>query len=208
MSAPSLKVVVAITSPIAFQTLNSHSVLRTCIQESLAFIRHYGAQAHLAVAGSSQNLSQISDIEFEKIVCDPNDAHQFALAIQTAAPVDLVMIHDSQRALTQTAQFERVFQGLTGDIDAVRPISAFTETLKSVTNDQFVAGTIDRNSMSRISTPELIRFSSIDFLASTSTWFVPLKVDAKIAAVLADANSTRINSENDLKLTQNLMDPK
>jgi 2-C-methyl-D-erythritol 4-phosphate cytidylyltransferase len=117
------------------------------------------------------------------------------------------MIHDSQRALTQTAQFERVFQGLTGDIDAVRPISAFTETLKSVTNDQFVAGTIDRNSMTRTSTPELIRFSSIDFLASTSTWFVPLKVDAKIAAVLADANSTRINSENDLKLMQNLLNP-
>jgi hypothetical protein len=54
----------------------------------------------------------------------------------------------------------------------------------------------------------LVRFSSIDFLASTSTWFVPLKVDAKIAAVLADANSARINSENEMKLMQNLLDPK
>ena len=208
MSAPSLKVVVAITSPIAFQTLNTHSVLRTCIQESLAFIRNYGSQAHLAVAGSSQDLSQISDIEFEKITCDPNDAHQLALAIQAAVPADLVMIHDSQRALTQTAQFDRVFNALTQDIDAVRPVSAFTETLKSVTNDQFVAGTIDRNSMFRISTPELIRYGSIDFQTSTSTWFVPLKDDAKIATVTADVDSARINSENELKLMQNLLDSK
>jgi hypothetical protein len=208
MSAPSLKVVVAITSPIAFQTLNSHSVLRTCIQESLDFIRKYGSQALLAVAGSSQDLSQISDIEFEKITCDPNDAHQLALAIQAAVAADLVMIHDSQRALTQTAQFDRVFKALAQNIDAVRPVSAFTETLKSVTNDQFVAGTIDRNSMFRISTPELIRYDSIDFQASTSTWFVPLKVDAKIATVTADVDSARINSEKELKLMQNLLDPK
>jgi len=208
MSAPSLKVVVAITSPIAFQTLNSHSVLRTCIQESLAFIRNYGSQAHLAVAGSSQDLSEISDIEFEKITCDPNDAHQLALAIQAAAPADLVMIHDSQRALTQTAQFDRVFKALAQDIDAVRPVSAFTETLKCVTNDQFVTGTIDRNSMFRISTPELIRYGSIDFQTSTSTWFVPLKDDAKIATVTADVDSARINSENELKLMQNLLDSK
>jgi hypothetical protein len=208
MSAPSLKVVVAITSPIAFESLSNETVLHACLQTSLAFVEKYGSTAQLSIAGSEQDLAQVSDSNFERIVCNPNDPHQLAVAIQSVAPTDYVMIHDSQRALTSLAQFDRVYAALTEQVDAVRPVSAFTETLKSVTDDHFVAGTIDRNSMSRISTPELIRFSAIDFQASTSTWFVPLLDNTKIATVAADLESARINSEKELKLMQNLLELK
>lgn len=208
MSAPSLKVVVAITSPIAFESLKNDTVLHVCSQTSLAFIAKYGSTAQLSIAGSEQDLAQVSDLNFEKIVCNPNDPHQLALALRSAAPTDYVMIHDSQRALTSLAQFDRVYAALTERVDAVRPVSAFTETLKSVSTDHFVAGTIDRNSMSRISTPELIRFSAIDFQASTSTWFVPLLEDTKVATVAADLESARINSGKELKLMQSLLELK
>lgn len=208
MSAPSLKVVVAITSPIAFESLNNETVFHACLQTSLAFVEKYGSNAQVSIAGSEQDLAQVFELKFEKILCNPNDPHQLALAVQSASPTDCVMIHDSQRALTGLAQFDRVYAALTEQVDAVRPVSAFTETLKSVTDDHFVAGTIDRNSMSRISTPELMRLSAIDFQASTSTWFVPLLDSAKIATVAAELESARINSEEELKLMQNLLDPK
>jgi hypothetical protein len=202
---PSLKVVVAITSPIAFQTLKNQSVLQTCLETAQEFVAHYGSSAHLAIAGSTEDLAQVVDLECEKIECDPNN---LVASLPNATPAELLMIHDSQRALTKVAQFQRVLEALTPGIDAVRPVSAFTETLKSIDADQFIEGTIDRNSMKRISTPELIRYSAIDFRGASSTWFVPIKAEAKLATVDADLESARINSEKEIELMKHLLDRK
>lgn len=203
---PSLKVVVAITSPIAFQELKSQSILQTCLETSRAFVTKYGSNAHLAIAGTKESLAQLLDVNCEKLQCEPNNAQDFAQSLRSAQPAELVMVHDSQRALTTGAQFDRVLQVLTPNIDAARPVSAFTETLKSIGADHYIEGTIDRNSMMRTSTPELIRFSAIDFQGTTSTWFLPIKADAKITTVEADPESARINSEKEIDLMKHLFD--
>ena len=206
MSTPSLKVVVAITSPIAFQELKNQSILQTCLDTVGKFVAQYGLTAHLAIAGTKESLAQLLDVNCEKLQCEPNNAQDFAQSLRSAQPVELVMVHDSQRALTTGAQFDRVLQALTPNIDAARPVSAFTETLKSIGADHYIEGTIDRNSMMRTSTPELIRFSAIDFQGTTSTWFLPIKADAKITTVEADPESARINSEKEIDLMKHLFD--
>ena len=195
----------AITSPIAFHALSNQSILETCLDAARTFVSHYGSNAHLAVAGSDELLQRV-DFDCEKIQCDPNSAQEFARSLSKAQPCELVMVHDSQRPLTRSAQFDRVFHALAPTIDAVRPISAFTETLKTISADQYVEGTIDRNSMKRISTPELIRYNAIDFDGSTSTWFVPLKADARIATIEADSESARINSEKEIQIMTHLLE--
>jgi 2-C-methyl-D-erythritol 4-phosphate cytidylyltransferase len=202
---PSLKVVVAITSPIAFHQLKNQTILSTCIKSAQGFVASNNG-AHLAIAASAPVLAKVADIDCEKIVCDPNKPDDFASAIKNAAEADLVMIHDSQRPLTNLAQFERVYAALVSGIDAVRPVSAFTETLKSIDASNFIAETIDRNSMMRVSTPELIRYSAIDFDSHESTWFVPIKKSAKLETVDADADSARINSEKEIELMSYLLD--
>ena len=204
MSTPSLKVVVAITSPIAFQELKNQSILQTCLENAGEFVAQYGSTAHLAIAGTKESLAQVLDLDCEKLQCEPNNAQEFAQSLGGAQPAELVMIHDSQRALTTGAQFDRVLQALTPNIDAVRPVSAFTETLKSIGAEQYIEGTIDRNSMKRVSTPELIRYNAIDFDEISSTWFVPLKVDARITTVDADPESARINSDKEIDLMKHL----
>ena len=204
MSTPSLKVVVAITSPIAFHQLKNQTILSTCIKSAQGFVASITG-AHLAIAGSAADLAKVSDIDCEKIVCDPDKPDDFAGALR-GAEVDLVMIHDSQRPLTNQAQFERVYAALVNGIDAVRPVSPFTETLKSIDSSNFIDETIDRNSMMRISTPELIRFSAIDFAATESTWFVALTKIAKTAVVEADPDSARINSGKEIELMSYLQD--
>jgi hypothetical protein len=204
MSTPSLKVVVAITSPIAFHELKNQSILQICLDTAATFVAQYGPSAHLAIAGTKDDLLQLSELDCEKIQCDPNNAQELAQSLSSARSSDLVMIHDSQRALTAATQFDRVMGGLTPSIHAVRPVSAFTETLKSIGADQHIEATIDRNSMKRISTPELIRYSAIDSEGSSSTWFVPLKADARIATVDADPESARINSEKEIALMKHL----
>ena len=204
MSTPSLKVVVAITSPIAFHQLKNQTILSTCIQAAQSFVATV-AGAQLVIAGTATDLAKVSDIDCEKIVCDPNKPSELAGALR-GAQVDLVMIHDSQRPLTNQAQFERVYAALVTGIDAVRPVSAFTETLKSIDASNFIEETIDRNSMMRVSTPELIRYSAIDFGADASTWFVQLTKIAKTAVVEADPDSARINSEKEIELMSYLLD--
>jgi 2-C-methyl-D-erythritol 4-phosphate cytidylyltransferase len=204
VSTPSLKVVVAITSLIAFHQLKNQTILSTCIKAAQGFVASING-AHLAIAGTVADLAKVSDIDCKKIVCDPNKPGDFAGALRDAE-VDLVMIHDSQRPLTNKAQFERVYAALVGGIDAVRPVSPFTETLKSIDASNFIDETIDRNSMMRVSTPELIRYSAIDFGADASTWFVPLTKIAKTAVVEADPDSARINSEKEIELMSYLLD--
>ena len=194
----------AITSPIAFHQLKNQTILSTCIKSAQGFVATING-AHLAIAGIAADLGKVSDIDCEKIVCDPNKPGDLADALR-GAEVDLVMIHDSQRPLTNQAQFERVYAALVSGIDAVRPVSPFTETLKSIDASNFIDETIDRNSMMRVSTPELIRYSAIDFGAVASTWFVPLTKNAKTAVVEADPDSARINSEKEIELMSYLLD--
>jgi hypothetical protein len=202
---PSLKVVVAITSPVAFELLNKTSILQTTFGVARAFTIETSIDTHLAVAVSQGDAHRIADFGCEILVCDPNSPASLAAALEKAKPFNLVSIHDSQRPLTRTTQFHRTVEGLIGDVDAVRPVSAFTETLKAVTGNDMIECTIDRTSMLRISTPEMIRYTAIDFVGTASTWFVPLKVDAKTATVDADPESLRVNSAAEIALMESFV---
>jgi 2-C-methyl-D-erythritol 4-phosphate cytidylyltransferase len=203
VSTPSLKVIVAVTSPIAFENLGNKTILHTSFNIARAFSVETGIKTQLAVA--TDNQSQIDGLDCEVLICDPNNPASLAAAIKASTPTDLVAIHDCQRPLTRTTQFHRAIEALIGDVDAVRPVSEFTETLKAINADATIERTIDRTSMQRISTPEVIRFSAIDFDTKESTWFVPLKADAKISTVDADPESLRVNSLAEITLMESFV---
>jgi hypothetical protein len=203
VSTPSLKVIVAVTSPIAFENLGNKTILHTSFNIARAFSVETGIKTQLAIATSNQ--SGIDGLDCEVLICDPNNPASLAAAIKASTPTDLIAIHDCQRPLTRTTQFHRAIEALIGDVDAVRPVSEFTETLKAVNADATIERTIDRTSMQRVSTPEVIRFSAIDFAGKASTWFVPLKADAKISTVDADPESLRVNSLAEITLMESFV---
>jgi hypothetical protein len=203
VSTPSLKVIVAVTSPIAFENLGNKTILHTSFNIARAFSVETGIKTQLAIATSNQ--SGIDGLDCEVLICDPNNPASLAAAIKASTPTDLVAIHDCQRPLTRTTQFHRAIEALIGDVDAVRPVSEFTETLKAVNADATIERTIDRTSMQRVSTPEVIRFSAIDFDGQESIWFVPLKADAKISTVDADPESLRVNSLAEITLMESFV---
>jgi hypothetical protein len=177
--------------------------LHTSFNIARAFSVETGIKTQLAIA--TDNQSQTDGLDCEVLICDPNNPASLAAAIKASTPTDLVAIHDCQRPLTRTTQFHRAIEALIGDVDAVRPVSEFTETLKAVNADATIERTIDRTSMQRVSTPEVIRFSAIDFDGQESTWFVPLKADAKISTVDADPESLRVNSLAEITLMESFV---
>lgn len=198
-----LKVVVAVTSSLAFSKIEKSTIIQSSLSVARAFTVETGVRATIAIAIS--DASQVKDFDCEVLLCDPNSPHSLAQAIKESEACEIVAIHDALRPLTRTTQFHRALGGLVGEVDAVRPAAVFTESLKIVNSLEFIERSVNRSSMMRISTPEMIRVSAIEFNATHSTWFLPLKPHAKVALVEADPESLRINSEDEIALMESFI---
>ncbi len=89
MSTPSLKVVVAITSPIAFELLNKDSILHTTFGVARAFSIETSIKTQLAVAVSKEDADKVADLSCEVLICEPNSPTSLAAALKQSAPFDL-----------------------------------------------------------------------------------------------------------------------
>ena len=201
---PKLSVVVAVNSEIAFEELDGESLLSL----SLAAANNFGIETSLPnqLFVAAQNLTEVRkatsglNFNYQELRCNPSDPLELAAAVKDL-DFEIIAIHDAQRPLTRGAQFHRTLEGLFG-CDAVRPSMAFTETLKSLTQEQVLNQTIDRTKVRRISSPEIIRRSVIDFDGTESTWALPLIDSARLSQVEADPESLRINTIEELTLME------
>ena len=201
---PKLSVVVAVNSEVAFEELDGESLLSSALNTAHNFAIETSLPNKLYVA--AQNISEVRkatqdlNFEFQELRCNPSDPLELAAAVKDL-DFEIIAIHDSQRPLTRCAQFHRTLEGLFG-CDAVRPSMAFTETLKEITTDQVLTHTIDRTKVRRISSPEFIRRSVIDFEGTESAWALPLISSARLSQVEADPESLRINSAEEITLME------
>jgi 2-C-methyl-D-erythritol 4-phosphate cytidylyltransferase len=213
MALPTVKVILAVTSQIAFEPLNDSNLLSHAISAARTFAVENGTHTHLAIASDSLFMERVQSIcglgnpAIEFISVDPLDAHAFAAALAAAKPCDIVGVHDVQRPLTRASQYHRALAGLVGNNGASRPTTAFTETLKIVGDEKELTRTVDRSAMRRLSTPEMYHRSAIDFDANTTdgTWFLPIKPDVTTTQVDADPESLRANNESEVELLEALL---
>ena len=126
-----------------------------------------------------------------------------ALPILKSKEFDVVIIHDELRPLVTASHMQRAFDAL-GQFDAVRATMAFTETIKSLDSEHRLNETIDREKVRRISSPEVIKRSAIDFQGIATTWSVPLVKGVKTTQVEADPQGIRANNLQELKMLEAL----
>jgi hypothetical protein len=199
-----LSIIVTVGSPLALQPLNGSNLLTAALNTAYQFSTETSLTNRLYIAATDLNAVREAtkdlSIEFLELNCDPNNPKALADAIDPLE-FEMVAIHDAQRPLTRSAQFHRTLEGLFG-CDAVRPTMAFTETLKAVNGDSELTHTIDRTQVRRLSSPEVIRRSVIDFSGSESSWMVPLIKEARLSEVEADPDSIRINSADEITLME------
>ncbi len=216
MSIPPVKVLVAVTNATALSRLGETTLLVSAASVAREFSREVGQKGPITVAFSEELSIQITiqlksaGIDFFPLVCDPNNPVEFAQALATVVDEsEFVVIHDANRPLTRISQFHRALESLLAEGDVVRCSSAFTETLKSVSNEALIEYTIDRTSVRRISTPEVFKVSAIDFKQNSvekcTGWFLPLKPKAQIGYVDSDPESIRVNSSDELSLLESFL---
>ena len=199
-----LSVIVTVGGPVALQSLNGANLITAALTSAYQFSRETSLSNRLYVATKDidalRNATRDLSIDFLELQCDPTKPGDLARALEPLE-FEMVAIHDAQRPLTRSAQFHRTLEGLFG-CDAVRPTMAFTETLKAVNESSELTHTIDRTKVRRISSPEIIRRTVIDFGGSESTWTLPLTKEARLSEVEADPESVRINSADEVTLME------
>ena len=198
---PKLSVIVTVGSPVVYQSLDGENLLTAALSAAYAFCKETSLPNKLYVAASDidavREATKDLTFEFSEIKAEPN---QLASAIKNL-DFEMVAIHDAQRPLTRSAQFHRTLEGLFG-CDAVRPTMAFTETLKAINDQSHLTHTIDRTKVRRVSSPEIIRRTVIDFDGQADSWALPLLPEARLSEVEADPESLRINSADEVTLME------
>ena len=200
--------VLAITSSSAFLEIECVSnAART-----LKTLHDVAGGQEIIVAVAPANEPQLrqtlasSTAQITIIGVDPTNASALHLALKSHFNgADAVLIVDASYGLVSKEQILRTLDSLSANIDAARPVLPFTETLKIIEKDSVVKATLDRTTVKRVSTPELIRVSAIADSKNDQGWFLPLKSAARTLQIESDSKITRINSDRDVALSALLL---
>ncbi len=200
---PSVCVVLAVTSSSAFFETGKIVNLVRAYDTLANFFDTINVAARASDIGKCRSALGDRVKAPELVPCGSMEPADFAKELsQLWADFDSVLIHDASRPFVDQEQIERVINAFEKDVDAVRPALPFTETLKILTADSVIKETLDRSSVLRISSPELIRTSAIDTGGTDCAWFLPLKTGAHVIHVEANPSGLRINSKSDGELME------
>ena len=203
-----LHAVVAITSTTALLELSKVPSIVRSVRSIQEFMRTVpltvvGSYAHIDEA---QVLLDRHNLFASFTVCDPDDPRALAAALEAEIEhFGAIMIHDASRPLTRSEQFAKIMDTFNEGADAVRPATVFTETLKIIGENSVVLETLDRNSVKRIATPEIVRSSAIDRKGKDQGWFLPLKKNARIEHIEGAPEALRINTKEDGLLMESFL---
>ena len=180
---PKLSVILCIDSTLVEELLNGVSLHQLALGEAITF--------------SKANNGEVIEVNRSELL-------ERIKTLNSESESEVIVIHDALRPLVSAAQFQRAFDAL-GDLDAIRPTMAFTETIKSLDSEHRLNQTIDREKVRRISSPEVIRKSAIDFNGAIGTWTLPLINGAKTSEIESEPQGIRVNNPEELKMLEALL---
>lgn len=210
MATKSLPVhaIVAFTCPTALLTINKVPSLVRVITR----IRDFSPDLPITIAlpeaekHSVVELLEKNRLTLDLLICDPNSPKEFAQKLHAIITThEAVLIYDASRPLTRREQFEKLFTSLIAGADAIRPSIAFTETLKIIDGKSIIQETLDRTSVKRIQSPELIRCCAIDSQGVESGFSLPLKTGARCEYIEGIPEGLRANNQEDLLLLESFL---
>ncbi|MEO3742418.1 2-C-methyl-D-erythritol 4-phosphate cytidylyltransferase [Plantactinospora sp. B5E13] len=133
-----------------------------------------------------------------------------ALAVVPAGP-EIILVHDAARALTPATLVESVAAAVRAGEDAVIPVLPVVDTIKEVSVDEVVLGTVDRAALRAVQTPQGFRRSVL--AAAHAAAVDPLTDDAglvekqgvRVRCVPGSEYALKITRPFDLALAEHLL---
>lgn len=126
-----------------------------------------------------------------------------AAALTEVPPgADIILVHDAARALAPASLVEAVAAAVRGGHDAAIPVLPVIDTIKEVSPDGAVLGTVDRSRLRVVQTPQGFRREVLTAAHATAT--DPLTDDAGLVEKAGVAVSCVPGSEYAFKITRPL----
>lgn len=126
-------------------------------RSALAFAQHPGIDCIVVVAPAAA-LDQVQAMSpvGATVVAGGSTRQESVRAGLSAVPIgiDAVLIHDSARAFAPAAVIDRVLSALAAGAQAVIPVLPMLDAVKRVDADGVVLGTVDRDSLRIVQTPQ------------------------------------------------------
>lgn len=126
--------------------------------------------------------------------------------LESLGPVTHVLVHDAARPFVSPALIQRVIEG-TRICGAAVPVTAVRDTVKEVTGDFFIVGTVARDTLGLSQTPQGFR---VDLLSEALTTASDVTDEAsaleqagmRVIAVDGDPLNMKLTDPEDLKLME------
>ncbi|MEV6297786.1 2-C-methyl-D-erythritol 4-phosphate cytidylyltransferase [Actinoplanes sp. NPDC051861] len=112
-------------------------------------------------AGVEDVRTLLADVAPVTVVPGGAERQESVAAALAVVPEDVavVLVHDAARCLAPVSLFERVAAAVRDGADAVIPVLPVVDTIKEVTPDGAVLGTVDRSVLRAVQTPQGFRAS-------------------------------------------------
>lgn len=133
-----------------------HALLRVLAAPSVGFV---------AVAAPPSDVDQIRALSAPMsgvtvVAGGPTRQESVGLALAAVPPeYEIILVHDAARALAPPSLVEEVARAVRAGADAVIPVLPVVDTIKEVTVDGVVVGTVDRSALRSVQTPQGFRRS-------------------------------------------------
>lgn len=198
-SGRNVHVVIVADSELSFLPLGSNTIVGTAV------LRAQSAQCRPTVSiwvrPDLRDKWQHLDKKLPK-ACEIEEAETL-FEVATANSADIFMVHEARRPLTLNLTFDRVAEVISEEITSARPAHIVVDTLKIIDQNRIVTGTVDRNLVQSLTSPEAYLRSAItgnsDNGWTFSTGF------GQTELVRGDQESLKVRSPEDVQLVESFL---
>ena len=118
----------------------------------------------------------------------------------------IIIFHNAARPLVPTRIYDQGIKMILQGVDAVKQQHVVIDTLKQTNDKKFILGTIDRDAVKAITTPEFYWSQNIVGPSEDFGWLYKVLNEKNKEYIFGELESTRIRSNRDLFLIKALMD--
>ncbi|MFY9326013.1 MAG: 2-C-methyl-D-erythritol 4-phosphate cytidylyltransferase, partial [Candidatus Nanopelagicales bacterium] len=118
----------------------------------------------------------------------------------------IIIFHNAARPLVPTRIYDQGIKMLLQGVDVVKQQHVVIDTLKQTNDKKFILGTIDRDAVKAITTPEFYWTKNIVGPSEDFGWLYKVLNEKNNEYIFGELESTRIRSNRDLFLIKALMD--
>lgn len=152
----------------------------------------------------------------EAILVDGGDARSRSVAAGLAkVDTEFVVVHDAARPLVTPELIDHAIAALVvqPDIDAVITAAPVTDTIKQVDDEGVVIGTLDRDNLRSVQTPQVFRtgvlrraIASGDVVNATDDAFLIESAGGRVGVIDAPATNIKVTVPSDIDLAALLLE--